>query len=376
MSKSSEIRALIEATGKYAVVEEFQEGVNGYAFRARNKHLEREVFLKVIDADPESSKTFEEPRALVDALAGGDCENLVRLHDTERLTSELILMSMEFVEGGSLNALIEGRSLGQMDAVQLAMGVLVGVGRLHTARFLHRDIKPGNLLIKPTGTSRTAKLGDFGSVRRLATGEDKVAASRHSALYRPAEAWGGLGWFTFSSDLYQLGVCLHEMVNGPLPYTFESYVDAQSKITMRKRGVSSLSELDPFERSQVADGCLERRIKGGRLLELAPTQPFASPRLARIIRKATAVDAADRFQGAYEFRNALQCLAAPNWKVTQAGVIAESWRGWDWKTRLDNSGPVTAWKVMRARPGTNAYRAFGGTHGSSKLAYRAIEDFS
>ena len=93
MSKSDEIKKLIDATGKYEVISEFNEGANGYAFKARHKYLERDVFLKVIDANSETNKTFAEPKALMDAVVGGDCENLVRLHDTERLDNDLILMS-------------------------------------------------------------------------------------------------------------------------------------------------------------------------------------------------------------------------------------------------------------------------------------------
>jgi serine/threonine protein kinase len=279
------------------------------------------------------------------------------------------------VEGGSLNGLIKDHSLGQMEAVQLTLGILAGVGHLHAARFLHRDVKPGNLLVKSTGIGRVLKLGDFGSVRRLEGQETQVAASRHSALYRPSEAWGDEGWFTFSSDLYQVGICLYEMVNGPLPYNFESYLDAHSRRMMKELGIKSFTELDSFERSQVADGCLERRIKAGKLLEMTSPQPYFSGRLAKIIRKATAVQTADRYQDAFEFHNALQALSAPNWRTTSVGFVADAWQGRDWKVVSVTSASKTGWRVSRAKAGSGKYRTYGDLHASAKLAVKSVEDF-
>lgn len=375
MSKSDEIKALIETTGKYSVLSEFNEGANGYAFKARHKHLERDIFLKIIDADTEVEKTFAEPKALMDALSAGTCENLVRLHDAEHLTQNYILMAMEFVDGGSLNGLITRRSLGQMEAVRLALGVLAGLGHLHVARFLHRDVKPGNLLVSTAANGLVPKLGDFGSVRRLEAENTCVKASCHSALYRPSEAWGDNGWFTFSSDLYQAGICLYEMVNGPLPYTVESYLDAQSRKIMKQKEVSSLDELEAFERSQIADGCLERRIKSGKLLELALPQPYLSGRLIRIINKATAVQAADRYQDAFEFHNALQAFSAPNWRPAHLGYTADSWKGWDWQVTSAHSASKTGWCILRARSGTKKFRAWGDIHVSAKSACKLVDDF-
>jgi serine/threonine protein kinase len=376
MSKTNDIKQLIEAGGKYTVLSEFTEGANGYAFKGHHKHLQCDMFLKVIDADAEADKTFAEPRAVMDALANGSCENLVRLHDTEHLTSDYILMSMEYVEGGSLNKLIMDRSLGQMDAVQITLGVLAGVGHLHKARFLHRDVKPGNLLMKFSNTGIVPKVGDFGSVRRLEAQENQVAASRHSALYRPSEAWGDQGWFTFSSDLYQVAVCLYEMINGPLPYSFEPYLDAQAKKLMKEKGVTSFTQLDSFDKSQVADGCLERRIKTNKLLEMTPPQPYFSKRLGTIIRKATTVDVTERFQDAYEFHNALQGFSAPNWMIGGEVFTAASWKAWDWKVNPSTSASTIYWLVSRARQGTGKYRGYGGQYPSAKVACRSVEQFN
>jgi serine/threonine protein kinase len=375
MSKSAQIQSLIEATGKFAVLSEFDEGANGYSFKAHHKHLDLQIFLKVIDCDEGTESTFAEPRALMEAVASGTCEHLVRLHDAEKLTSDYILMSMEFIEGGSLNGLIKENTLGQMDAIRLTLGILMGVGHLHKARFLHRDIKPGNMLVKSTGVGQVVKLGDFGSVRRLEVEESRVAAFKHSALYRPPEAWGTEGWFGFSSDLYQVAVCLYEMINGPLPHLFESHLDAQARKAIKLCGVKTFQELGDFERTKLVDDCLERRIKSGSLLNMVQEKPYFSPRLSRLIRKATCIEPSERYQRAFEFHSALQALSVPNWKFADSEFIAEGWRKWDWMVKSTSTKLATTWQISRARHGTKKFRAFGDITPSAKSAFKIVEDF-
>ena len=166
------------------------------------------------------------------------------------------------------------------------------------------------------------------------------------------------------------------MVNGPLPYTFEPYLDAQAKKAMKEKGITSFAQLDPFERSQVADGCLERRIKTNKLLEMAPPQPYFSKRLGAIIRKATAIDPLERYQNAYEFHNSLQGFSAPNWLVGGKDFVASSWKTWDWKVTQSTKLSEGNWVVLRARQGTSQYRRFGGEHPTAKLACMSVEQFS
>ena len=117
------------------------------------------------------------------------------------------------------------------------------------------------------------KVGDFSSVRKIQDDSGQVSASRHSALYRPKEAWGDAGWFTFASDLYQAGVCLYELVNGPLPYSLEDYLDATALRALETQG-RTYAQLDDFEKSQAVDGCLEGRIQKGSLLEMRSSRPY------------------------------------------------------------------------------------------------------
>ena len=281
---------------------------------------------------------------------------------------------MEYVDGGSFNTPIKDRSLGQADIVRLVSETLLGVGHLHNAGFLHRDLKPGNLLIKHSAVGPIGKVGDFGSVRQIEEGQTSVSASKHSSLYRPPEAWGAQGFFGFSSDVYQIGICLYELLNGALPYDLGSYVDEIAQAQMKEWGLASFTEADSFQKSQLADGCIERRAKAGKLLELTSPTPCVSKRLAKILRKSTHVNAAERYQSAFDFVNDLHTAATPNWIEETSAFHARHWRGWDWQ--VPKSSQAGKWKILRAREGTQNYRAIGTPLPSIGKACKYVNDYA
>src|SRR5260370_17570622 len=210
-----ELVALIAANGKYLLRQENNEGMNAFSFLARHLSLDRETFLKVYDADRANSEVYQEPRFLVEATRGRDGSgNLVEIYDAERLGQDYVLLAMEYVSGGSLLNRITCGRFALMDSGKVAVGILHGVAQLHSKMLVHRDIKPANVLVTQVGSTLIPKLGDFGSVARLTSSSGYVSASRHSALYVPPEGWANPSVYTTRSDLYQVGIVLHEMVNG------------------------------------------------------------------------------------------------------------------------------------------------------------------
>jgi serine/threonine protein kinase len=223
MPTDAEILAALNGLGKFTILDENREGANAHAFRAFHSHLQRQVFLKVFYLGTEETElTLREPRLLVQATQSNGCDNIVRVFDGDVLTiggDDYVCLQMEYVEGGSLLARLQEGDIGQQDAVRTATQVLQGVQQLHHLRFVHRDLKPGNILISTAGV---AKITDFGSVARIPEATDYCTASRHSILYVPPEAMDGR--YRFVSDLYQVGMVLYEMVNGPMKYGYAHYV--------------------------------------------------------------------------------------------------------------------------------------------------------
>jgi serine/threonine protein kinase len=373
-STRDEIHQLINSTGKYKLLEENTEGANAFAFRAHHVPLDLPVFLKVLDADL-NGDLYAEPRFLVEAtLVDGGESNLVRVHDAQRLGKEYVLVAMEFVEGGSILSRLNFGPFPMMEAVGAAIGILHGLGQLHSSLLVHRDIKPANVLLTQRYGRIWPKISDFGSVARLAEIGSCVTASRHSALYVPPEGWATPSRYDVRSDLYQVGLVLFEMVHGPLPYDGESYLDRGAKREIRSLGAQTLQGLNAFDRCQVVEHALARASEGKGVTSFRPLQPFVSASLARVINKAVAANPASRYQTPSEMIGDLEALMLPKWKASPCGgqFHAQAWSGWNWCVEKDPRQPEQ-WVVLRSRQQASSFRRWA-TAPSPRAACRLVSD--
>lgn len=329
MTRANDIRQRIVALGKYEIVTENVEGASAYAFRARHLPLNCDAFLKVYDVDPDGIDLYHEARVLKELSDGSGCPHLVRVIDAERLSDDEVLMAMEYVDGGSLLAHIETEGpFPLMDAVRIARDVVRGVTELHTRNLVHRDLKPANILLDRA--RMIAKIGDFGSIAELDASGVSVRTSKRSALYIPPEGWLTPPRHGRSSDLYQIGMVLDELVNGPLPYAPVDQLDAEAVRRIRALGGVGLRDIDPVEATFVVNAAIERRARKRKLLSLRASRPYVPDALSRVIRKATAPDADDRFASSTDFLVALERIDAPNWHCVGEVFSADNWRRCDW----------------------------------------------
>jgi serine/threonine protein kinase len=370
MSTIDEILTLLKQEGKYNVLQRLDGGMNGYAFRATHIPLSAQVFLKVCDADPDSKALFQEPKSLMAATKSSESKHLIRLVDADKLGLQFILMATEWANGGDLLQQIKN-GIGQADAVRIVIDILQGITVLHSARLVHRDIKPANILLCKKGDTYIPKVGDFGSTAYIPDGSSTVSASKHSALYVPPEGWKTPSSYGVSSDLYQVGMILDEMVNGSLPYDLASYLDQTAKREMRAASISSLDEMDAYERSKLIDGAISRRCSSRKILSVRPPRPYQSTSLKRIINKSIDPLASQRFQTSIAFISALQSLDIPNWQPSDGQFVASQWKNWDWKVAQSSS----RFLIYRKRPETVAYRRWGEQHISLASAFSTVGNF-
>lgn len=194
------------------------QGGMGQVYQAKQKTLDRLVALKIlrkeISENPEFRVRFgREARA----MAGLNHPNLVSVYDFgEREGHQYLLM--EFVEGQSLAARLKEGPFEPGAALPLVAQIAGAVGFAHSKNILHRDLKPGNILINDEGE---VKVTDFGLAKILGTPADVSLTISEVGMgtpnYMAPEQSKGSKEIDARADIYSLGVLFHEMLTGFIP---------------------------------------------------------------------------------------------------------------------------------------------------------------
>lgn len=212
-----------ERLGEYRVTGMLGRGGMGTVYLAWHEQLEREVALKVLapswTADPTMRQRF---RAEARATASLHHRHIVPIYDYGEAQGRMFF-AMERVDGMSLDKHIAAarrrgvRPLEPLEAARRFAGVADALGLAHRRRILHRDVKPGNILVAADGT---LALTDFGLAKALDQGSMRLTSKSGGFLgtlhySSPEQAVGRE--LTPASDLYALGVTLFEAVSGEMP---------------------------------------------------------------------------------------------------------------------------------------------------------------
>jgi serine/threonine-protein kinase len=258
-------------SGRYELTHLIARGGMAQVYRAMDRQLERPVALKVLFPELSVDRTFVERfRREAQAAANLSHPNIVPVFDWGEDDGSYFIV-MEYVEGRPLSAVL--RDSQRMPPRQIAMigaGVAAALAFAHRHGVVHRDVKPGNVLITPDGD---VKVTDFGIARAMNTEESltQTGAVMGTAAYFSPEQAEGKG-VDSRSDIYSLGVVLYEMAVGRPPFTGDSPVAVASK--------------------HVRD------------LPVLPRQanPTVPPALEAVVMKAMAKNPDDRYGSAEELR--------------------------------------------------------------------------
>lgn len=252
--------------GRYRLGAAIGRGGMSTVYRAHDEQLDRAVALKRLRAEPDDQHRFA-ARFAGEARRAASIghPNVVALYDVgEDADGPYIVM--ELVEGGDVAAMLrrEGR-LPPQQAAQLVAGAAAGLQAAHDAGVIHRDVKPGNILLGPDGR---AVVTDFGIAR--ATGED--------TLTRTGAVLGSVDYFSPEqtrgeragprSDIYALGVVLYELLTGERPFRGDSpYATAVDRLNRPPPDARAVQSDVPDELAQIAM----------RAMALAPDDRFPTP---------------------------------------------------------------------------------------------------
>jgi TolB-like protein/Tfp pilus assembly protein PilF len=206
--------------GHLRALERIGSGAFGEVYRAWDTRLDREVALKLIDADhttadDSSSSIIHEGRL----LARVRHPNVVTIYGAERIGARIGLW-MEFVRGRSLKQIVGGgKVFSGAEAIQIGIDVAHAVAAVHGAGVLHRDVKAQNVMLAEDGR---AVLMDFGTGRELLDNDSADVAG--TPLYLAPEVLAGSD-ATIQSDVYSLGVLLYFLVTSSYPVRGQSVSD-------------------------------------------------------------------------------------------------------------------------------------------------------
>lgn len=165
-------------------------------------------------------------------LAMLDHPGIARLIDGGITSGGQPYLAVEFVEGQTIDAWCSDRGLDTRGRIDLLMEVCAAVRHLHRHSVIHRDLKPGNILV---GADGRAKLIDFGIARILDLAEDETELTmtgleRMTPSYASPEQLRG-DWLTTASDVYSLGVVAYRLLTGRLPHEGQRRWDLEKEIT-------------------------------------------------------------------------------------------------------------------------------------------------
>ncbi len=278
--KRSEPQSQEVIAGRYRLEEHRAQGGMAEVWRAFDLQLSRTVAVKLLKSQLAADDTLAE-RFRREAIAAANLNhfNIVTAYDAIEYDGRQALI-MEFIDGKSLRELLDSNTQLESSLVQhIGVSVCAALEAAHEQGIIHRDIKPGNILLTKDGR---VMITDFGIAKVLGEGSDLTSENimMGTAKYLAPEQVEGTP-LDERADLYSLGIVLYECLVGKVPFVGKNDTEtALARLQREPRRITSL-------------------------------RPSVSPQLAAIVHKLLARDPRQRFASAAEVREALKTVNAP-----------------------------------------------------------------
>ena len=278
---------------RYQIVTELGRGGMGVVYTAKDTKLNRLVALKLLPAEWGDDEIAR--RRLVceaQAASATDHPNICTIYDIDSTEAGRLFIVMAHYDGETLQKRLQGKALRTEEVLDISIQITEALEAAHAHGVVHRDIKPGNILICRTGA---VKVLDFGLASRLGSASDPNVLDE---LDIPGSPLGTPNYMAPErilempvdprTDLFSLGVVMYEMATSKKPFAGASITET----------VTNVLDNDPLP-----------------LTSVSPARPLM---LERVVNKALAKRPEDRFQSASELRQALYRIAQRRWLPMRA----------------------------------------------------------
>src|SRR5271167_1769339 len=256
--------------GPYEIQSPLGAGGMGEVYRARDTRLERIVAVKILPShlseDPEAKQRFDREARTISSL---NHPNICTLHDVGHQDG-IDYVVMEYLEGQTLADRLDKGALPIEQVLRYGIEICDGLEKAHRSGVVHRDLKPGNIMLTKTGT----KLMDFGlakaSLASASTASGLSATLATPPGSHPLTAQGSVvGTFQYMSpeqvegkeadarsDIFALGAVLYEMVTGKR--AFEGPTTASTVVAADPPPMSTITPLSPSALEATVKSCLAK----------------------------------------------------------------------------------------------------------------------
>ncbi|TAM83202.1 MAG: serine/threonine-protein kinase [Acidobacteria bacterium] len=291
--------------GAYEILSVLGAGGMGEVYRARDTRLDRTVAIKVLPQDlsndPTRRQRFEREARAIAAL---NHPHICVLHDIGR-EGQVDYLVLEYLEGETLARHLERGPLPTSDLLRVGIEISEGLERAHRHGLVHRDLKPGNIMLTKMGS----KLLDFGLAKAVEAepAAEGVADVATASAGKPLTARGAvMGTYHYMapeqlegrgvdvrSDIFSFAAVLYEMATGQKAFEGKSAASI----------IAAVLHDDP--------------------VPITDLQPMRPPALDRLVRACLAKDPDDRYQSAHDVRLQLECIRDDRARAGVAAPLAE-----------------------------------------------------
>ncbi|MEZ5427521.1 MAG: WG repeat-containing protein [Pyrinomonadaceae bacterium] len=278
-----------QTIGPYTLIKRLGRGGFGEVWLAENKGRFATTRVAVkLPLDEQVDHALIEQEARLWAKASGHT-NVLPIIEANEYDGQVVIVS-EYAPDGSLEQLLKksGGKLSVKRAVEITIGILNGLGFLHSRNIIHRDLKPANVLLQ----GETPRLADFGISRAMRTTMDSRTGTLSGTFaYMSPEALDGKR--NVQTDVWSVGVNLYQFLTGALPFPQKEFTHLLTSIATKepeplpddippelREIVAGALEKDPENRYQNSDGMrkdLRKYLSGMELSPFEPTTDFDRP---------------------------------------------------------------------------------------------------